>query len=76
MALLNGEEKSRLKEHDMAIKRDMSKRTWTKLDDLVAKIRQRASQKKDDETYKDADEASLLLRNLASEIQIEDDHQT
>lgn len=56
----------------MTIKRDLSTKTWNKLDCLIAKIRQTAANIGDQNTYADADRASLLLRNLANEICIED----
>ena len=48
---------------------------WKKIDDLIAKIRHRAAEANEQETYRDADNANGLLRNLANEIAIEDDHQ-
>jgi hypothetical protein len=55
------------------MEREMSKETWNKLDHLIANIRQRAARSKDNKTYDEADLASALLRNLAAEIQMEDD---
>jgi hypothetical protein len=60
----------------MPIKHDMSNKTLNKLIHLIAKMRQSAAQRDDQETYKDADDASFLLRNFANELQIEEDHQT
>jgi hypothetical protein len=58
----------------MAIKRETSTKTWNELDHLIAKIRQRAAQANDQQTYGEADRASALLRNLSVEIQMEDEH--
>lgn len=60
----------------MVIKRDMSTKTFQKLENLIATIRQRAVQSGDGATYKDADEAIVLLRNLGSEIAMEDTYHT
>ena len=59
-------------EATMNINREMSAKTCHELDDLVFKIRRRATENKDDETYQWADRANLLLRNLAVEMDIED----
>ena len=60
-------------EKRMTIQRSTSRNTWNELDRLIAGIRQRSANNNDMQTYKDADDASRLLRNLGHEIQTEND---
>lgn len=55
------------------MERQMSTRTWNRIDHLVADIRMQAAVNHDDETYRKADLVSALLRNLGTEICIEDE---
>jgi hypothetical protein len=55
------------------INREMSAKTWNAIDRRVAKIALRAAQNDDQDTYRDADMISALLRNLANEICMEDE---
>jgi hypothetical protein len=57
----------------MKINRDVSTKTWNKIDEVARRIWLRAGAAKDVETVKDADLIIALLRNLATEIQMEDD---
>lgn len=56
----------------MPVNRDMSKKTWDKIDELLHNVTRRAAKIKDKEIYQDADMAIALLRNLSGEIQMED----
>jgi len=56
----------------MGIQRENSIKTWNKLDHTLAKIRQIAAARRDDEIYGLADNAILLLRNLGNDLYIED----
>ena len=57
----------------MAVDRQMSKRTWEKIDGLLRNIALRAAKIKDNDTYREADMAVALLRNLSMEIKMEDE---
>jgi len=57
----------------MPVDREMSKKTWEKIDNLLHDITRRAAQIQDNEIYRDADMAIALLRNLATEIHMEDE---
>ncbi len=57
----------------MPIKHDMSNKTWKEIDQLLHKIADRAAQIHDNEIIGDADMATALLRNIALELDIEDE---
>lgn len=57
----------------MAIDR---KKTWERIDALLHEIMDRAAKIKDDEIYRKADLGTALLRNLATEIHMEDEKAT
>ena len=57
----------------MKINRDMSNKTWKQIDDAAWRIYRRAVLAKDSDNKKDADLIIALLRNVVSEIRVEDD---
>jgi len=57
----------------MDIDRQISHKTWEKIDAILWKITRRAEAAKDQETVLDADAAIALLRNLKMEIHMEDE---
>jgi hypothetical protein len=56
----------------MAANREMSKKTWEDIDNLLHKIMDLAAKIPDREIYSAADMASGLLRNLSTETYLED----
>ena len=56
----------------MPVNRDMSKKTWDRIDELLHNVTRQAAKIKANEIYRDADMAIALLRNLSGEIQMED----
>jgi hypothetical protein len=52
--------------------RSMSKATWEQLDAVIFKIRDKAASVKDHDLYGLADQANALIRQLATEILLED----
>lgn len=56
----------------MAANREMSKKTWEEIDNLLHKIMDLAAKIPDREIYNAADMAATLLRNLSAEIHAED----
>jgi hypothetical protein len=56
----------------MPANREMSKKTWEEIDNLLHKIMDRAAKIKDREIYGAADMATALLRNLSTETRMED----
>jgi len=57
----------------MKTNREMSTKTWNRIDEAARRIWLRAGTAKDDDTVRDADLIIALLRNLSTEIQMEDD---
>jgi hypothetical protein len=57
----------------MTVNREMSKKTWERIDNLLHEIMRRAAKIKDDEIYGKADLCTALLRNLGTEIVMEDE---
>lgn len=55
------------------INRTMSRQTWKELDDVIFKIRDKAAADKNDEVYGYADHANALMRQLATELWLEDE---
>jgi hypothetical protein len=56
----------------MDTKHEMSIATWHEIDDLLHKITDRANKLRDKEIFNWADLAIAKLRNLAIELQMED----
>ena len=56
----------------MAANREMSKKTWEEIDNLLHKIMDLAAKIPDREIYNAADMAATLMRNLSAEIHAED----
>jgi hypothetical protein len=56
----------------MAANREMSKKTWEEIDNLLHKIMDRAAKIEDREIYGAADIATALLRNLSTDTYMED----
>jgi hypothetical protein len=50
---------------------EMSKGTWREIDKLLHEIMRRAASTSDNEIYRKADRCTALLRNLSTEIEIE-----
>jgi hypothetical protein len=57
----------------MADNRQMSHKTWERIDAILWKIMHRAEAARDHETVRDADAAIALLRNLCMERHMEDE---
>ena len=57
----------------MADNRQMSHKTWERIDAILWKIMHRAEAARDHETVRDADAAIALLRNLSMERHMEDE---
>ena len=56
----------------MAANREMSKKTWEDIDNLLHKIMDLSAKIPDREIYNAADMAATLMRNLSAEIHAED----
>jgi hypothetical protein len=56
----------------MAANREMSKKTWGDIDNLLHKIMDLAAKIPDREIYSAADMATALLRNFSTETYLED----